>query len=227
MQILLVLVVLVAAAGLVIALTGDPEKRARFLRAVALGFAGVATLFVGLFVVGETFTDPGGWRALLLVLAWLVPLVVLAAVAWYRPALAVPVLGAATLVSLAVAVWDAVDPNGWRSFEDTAGPVRGLLVFAVLAPTALLGWRRPLTGGVLLLVQSAVPLLLAGLAGEGGFGHVGSVQGLAAPALITGILFLLAAAAGWRRRPATGGPGPRPGAGDSTVMPPVRPRQSV
>lgn len=227
MQMLLVLVVLVAAAGLVIARTGDPEKRARFLRAVALGFAGVATLFVGLFIVGETFTDPGGWQAFLLVLAWLVPLVVLAAVAWYRPALAVPLLGAATLLILAVAVWDAVDPSGWRSFQDTAGPVRGLLVFAVLAPTALLGWRRPLTGGVLLLVQSAVPLLLAGLTDDGGFRHAGSLQALAAPALITAILFLVSAAAGWHRRRATGGPGPRPASGDSTVMPPARPRQSV
>jgi len=69
-----------------------PAHRARLraCRAVAgvlLGIVGLSTLFV----VGETFDDPGGWAAVGLVALWVVPLTALIGLAAWRPDVAVRV----------------------------------------------------------------------------------------------------------------------------------------
>jgi low temperature requirement protein LtrA len=64
----------------------DPAKRAVLLRRAGLGLMALSTFFFGAFIIGDTFADPGGWKAAGLVAAWAVPLAGLAALSWLRPA---------------------------------------------------------------------------------------------------------------------------------------------
>ena len=50
-----------------------PERRSRMWRREGLILFGGVGGFVALFIIGETFTDPGGLRAAALVSAWVVP----------------------------------------------------------------------------------------------------------------------------------------------------------
>ena len=52
----------------------DRSSRARFLRRAGFILMALITFFFGAFIVGETFTDPGGWEAAGLVALWVVPL---------------------------------------------------------------------------------------------------------------------------------------------------------
>ncbi|MFZ4518303.1 MAG: hypothetical protein ACOYOP_07935 [Microthrixaceae bacterium] len=175
----------------------------RFLRAIALSLAVLFAAFAGLFIAGETFDDPGGATAALLVAAWLVPLSVLTATAWWWPRVATPVLGVAVAVVCAIGVGYAVDATAWRTFEDGHGPVRAIIVFALTLPLAVLAWRRSIVGGGLLLTLAVVPGLLAVLgnvvAGPGG-GAPSSAIAATTPAALIGVLFLAAGLLRRRRR---------------------------
>jgi hypothetical protein len=166
MRTTVLLVVVVVAAAVIAPLLlghGDPARQATILRRLGFGLIAVETGFFGLFVVAETVADPGGGRAVGLIAAWLVPLVVLVLLAWRRPDWATWVLGVVTAVLVAGAVWFAVDPQGWRSVEMHVGPVRAIAAFVVAAALGVLGLRRTTAAGVLLLVAGAVPLLMAGI----------------------------------------------------------------
>ena len=80
-----IIAIIVILAVVFLARQPDPQQRARILKRAGFGVMAFITAFFGLFVVGETFSDPGGWKALGLVAAWAVPLAALAAVAWWRP----------------------------------------------------------------------------------------------------------------------------------------------
>jgi hypothetical protein len=164
----------------------------RLARACALSLAILFSVFAGLFIVGETAEDPGGAAALALVASWLVPMVLLMALAWWWPRAAGWVLGIAVVAVVALGLWYAADPQWWRTLEDDRGPVRAVLVFALSLPLALLAWRRPRVGGALLVVLGVVPGLLALLStGRGGSGS--AVVAASSPAAVIGALFLLSA----------------------------------
>lgn len=170
------------------------------LRTAALAVAGVFVGFFGLFVVGETFTDPGGWVALGLVASWLVPLVALTVFASRRPDRAVPVLLTLTGLLLALGVWGAISP-ALGDFEDTHGPVRGIVAFALAVPVLALARQRPQLGGILLLVIGVVPGLLALIPIATGARVAGSVAILVvtSPMAFAGALMLVSAALEHRR----------------------------
>jgi hypothetical protein len=158
--------------------------RARFLKWAGFTLMALSTVFAGAFIVGETFTDPGGGKAAGLVAAWAVPLLVLAALAWYRPGWAVRVLAVLTAAVIGMSVWFAVSPRG-------KGPTEAVLTFALAAAIALLGLKRTATAGVLLLVVGIVPVAVSSLVrGHGGFGSLAAVS--FAP-VVTGVLYLLSA----------------------------------
>jgi hypothetical protein len=83
-----VIVVAAAIAIMIVAVARqpDPVTRALLLRRAGFTWMALFTVFSGAFIVGDTFTGPGGWRAAGLVAAWAVPLAGLAALAWYPPA---------------------------------------------------------------------------------------------------------------------------------------------
>lgn len=166
----------------------DPGKRARILKRAGFGVSAFFSAFFGLFVVGDTFADPGGWEALGWVAVWAVPLAAMAAIAWFRPNWAIPVFAGLIVALIGVSIWFAVNPEGWRTFEDKHGPLRDIITFVVAAAVALFGLKRTAVAGVMLLVLGIVPLAVTSLGSLSGFGSLAIVT--SAP-VITGILYLL------------------------------------
>ena len=184
----------------------DPVKRARLLRRAGFTWMALFTFFFGAFIVGDTFLDPGGWQAARLVAAWAVPLAGLAALAWYRPGWAIYVFAVLTAAVTGVSIWFAVNPQGWRSFENLHGPIRAVITFVLVAPIALLGLKRTAAAGVLLLVVGIVPLAVSSL---GSLLGVASLSVVSSAPVITGILYLVSARiAGRPAPPAHAGTGP-------------------
>jgi hypothetical protein len=188
----------VAAVILVLAWLRPPAGRARFLRLSGLALT-VMFLFGGaVWIAGEAFIDPGGLRAMALIAWWLVPLTVLSAIAWYRPALATGLLGALTAGVVGVSLWYAIDPGGWQVFEDDNGPVRAIGSFVLAASLGLLGWRRPLPAGLLLLAVGAVPLAVSA---AGSVSRLGSLAAASVLPVLAGICYLLAGTVAARPTP--------------------------
>jgi len=207
--------VIVVVAAIVIVIVAvvrqpDPAKRALLLRRAGFTLMALFTFFFGAFIVGETFFDPGGWKAAGLVAAWAVPMAGLVALAWYRPSWAVYVFGVLTAAVIGISVWFAVNPQGWRSFEDQHGPIRAVITFVLVAPIALLGLKRTAAAGVLLLAAGIVPVAVSSLGSFLGFASLSVVS--SAP-VITGILYLVSARIAGRPAPpahADTGPAERP-----------------
>lgn len=155
----------------------------RGLTIVAMVLAGLFGVVAVMFTAGETFADPGGWRAVGLIALWLAPLIVLLVLALTRPTVAQPVLEALTAVWVAAAMWSIVAPHAWRSFESTNGPVRAVACLALMLPIAALGWHRPLRAGVMLLVIGVAAVLAVGSA---------PLRVVALPAVVIGVVLLSA-----------------------------------
>lgn len=168
----------------------DRVKRARFLRRAGFTVMALSTALVGIFAIGETFDQPGGWKAAGLVAAWVLPLAALGTLAWFRPAWSVPVLAALTAAVIGISVWFAVSPESWRSFENRNGPIRDFLVLVLAAAVAVLGQKRTAIAGALLLVLGIAPIAISSLGSRGGFGSLAVVS--LAP-VVSGVLYLLAA----------------------------------
>ncbi len=178
---------------------------ARFLKWAGFTVMALSTLAAAVFIVGETFTDPGGWRAAGLVAAWAVPLAVLAALAWYRPGWAVPVFAVLTAAVIGVSTWFAVSPRG-------KGPADAILTAALVGAIAVLGLKRTGVAGVLLLIAGIVPFAASTLvSGHGGFGSLAAVSFVP---LVAGILYLLSASIKGGR------PAPPARAGNGTAQQP-------
>lgn len=156
----------------------------RFLKWAAFTVVALSTLIAVVFIVGETFTDPGGWKAAGLVAAWAVPLAVLAALAWYRPGLAVPVFAVLTAAVIGMSIWFTVSPRG-------KGPTDAILTFALAAAIAVLGLKRTGAAGVLLLTVGIVPFAVSSLVRS--HGHGGSLAAVSFAPIVAGILYLLSA----------------------------------
>ncbi|HUL86053.1 MAG TPA: hypothetical protein VLX89_11150 [Actinomycetota bacterium] len=168
----------------------DRASRARFLRRAGFMLMALITFLFGAFIVGETFTDPGGWEAAALVALWAAPLIAGVLVAWYRPDLAVRIFSVLIAVVIGVSVWFAIDPQGWRSFEDHHGPIRAIVVFAMSAAIAALGLKRTRIAGWMLLVLGIIPILVSSIGGSLGFA---SLVVVSSPPVIAGALYVLSA----------------------------------
>lgn len=189
---LVVLVVALAAGFVIVAVVRrpDPLRRAVLLTRTGLGLMALSTFVFGAFVIGETFTDPGGWMAAGLVAAWAVPLAGLAALSWLRPDWAIYAFTALAAAVIAVSIWFALNPQAWRSFEDRNGPIRAVITFVLAASIAVLGLKRPAAAGILLLAIAIIPVAVASLGGFPGFASLSVVS--AAPAM-TGVIYLSSA----------------------------------
>jgi len=193
----LTLVVIAVVVVAILLRHRDAAGRARILKLAGFTLIGIFVGSFAAFVIGDTLSDPGGWLALGLIASWLVPMLAFAALAWYRPDQAVRVFAVLIGLTTALAVWVAIDPHGWRSFEDEHGPIRTIVVFTVSAAVALLGLKRTAAAGVLLLIL-AIPLLAASLGGGPGSAAllVASV-----PTITTAILYLASASVASRSTP--------------------------
>lgn len=161
--------------------------------------------FAGLMIAGYTLTDPGGWTGLGLTALWLVPMLALATLSFYRPDGAIPVLAVAALVPLGFGVWTLVDYEGAQGWEDRTGPVALVFLLALGLPLAVEGLSRPAPAGLLMVAITVVPLVLTTIGAGSEWGRALSIGLISAPVLLGGVLYLLAA------RPRAGSPGPSPG----------------
>ena len=157
----LIVVVLVVLAVAFFARHREPDLRARFLRRTGFGLMALFGGFFGLFLVGDTLSDPGGWKGVELVALWAVPLAVVCLLAWFRPDAAGWVFTPLVAVMVGLSIWSAADPNGWRSVENHNGPVQAVIVFALATALALWGLRRTLQATVMLLVVGVVPVVIS------------------------------------------------------------------
>lgn len=171
---------------------------ARVLRTIAVTLVALVGIVASLFIGGEAFTDPGGWKAVLLITAWALPLVVLSVMALLWPDLSSKVL---PVVLAVVAGWVIVDSLARMIDRDTWGPVGTIAMFAVLIPCGLLGVHRAAEAGWLLLVgvaaQFAATVASMDRAGGQSLGSAfgGSTGVMVLPFLVLTALFLGVAAA--------------------------------
>jgi len=170
----------------------DRAKQASILTWVGFSLVVAFVAFVVLFLTGETVSDPGGWKAVGLIAAWLLPLVGLSLVAFYRPSVAISVLAVAILVPIALGLWAMVGFEGWRGWQDRVGPVSLVLVVVIGAALAVAGLSRPRAAGLLMVVVSVVPVALALLGSGSEWGFPLSLGLTTAPVLICGLLYLWA-----------------------------------
>lgn len=171
------------------------------VRYVAFGFMTLFGVLATLFVAGYAFTDLALATAVALTAAWVVPMVVLSVFALRRPepmarvlAWGAGIVSAATLLDSAIGI---VPRDDW-------GPVLAVVVLALAVPLAFLGLHRTRTAGILMVVlagaQLAATVLGVALAGRGDDGPgpaglLGTSSGVVvAPILLTGLLYLAAAA---------------------------------
>lgn len=159
-----------------------------------LGFALTAAFagFCGLIVIGYTVSDVGGWTAVGLIAAAVVPLAVLCLVAYRWPSVAVPVLAVVACVPIGFGVMEMLDYGRWSDWEDRTGPVSLVLVLLAAVPIAVLGLSRPAAAGWLLLAATVLPILLPAVGAGSEWWAPLSIGLLLLPLVASGVLFLLA-----------------------------------
>ena len=167
----------------------DPATRALFLKRSAFVLVMAAAGFFTLFAAGDALSDPGGWKGLALVASWAVPAALLAVAGWRWSQRALVAFIALTVALVALDVWRAVDPEGWRSFENGHGPASTIATFVVVASMGFLAWQRPKVGGALMLALPIASLTLAAMVHDVGSAPIAAAGVGALP----GVLFLLSA----------------------------------
>lgn len=189
-------------------------RSARILKWIAFVLTMLLGALGGMFVAAYAFQEPGGWAAVGLTAAWLVPLVLLAVLALLRPQVAGVVL------AVAVGLVVVIDAVGWSLGEQlrALGPFPAVAALVVGVALGFLGLRRPRLAGLLLaalaVLQYAMTVLGALIRSRGEPGGPGPMMVLGGssgavvmPLLVLGVLFFIAGTSaheklGLRRAPA-------------------------
>ena len=182
--------IIVLAVVVVMTRSKDPQQRASVLLRTGAAIMAVFTVLAGIVIVGYALQDPGGTAGMLITLAWVVPMLILAAAAWFWPAPTAPLLLALSSAFIAACIWLAFDPAALRSFVSDNGPVIAVSVVALAFPAAVLGLKRTALAGWLLVVLGVLPLMITLIARSG---PVGSLTAASVVPLIAGISYLLSA----------------------------------
>lgn len=182
--------ILVFAIVIIMTRDKDPQQRATVLLRTGAVIMAVFTVLAAIVIVGDTLQDPGGTAGLLMTLAWVVPMLILAAGAWFWPAPTAPLLLALSSAFIAACIWLAFDPAALRSFVSDNGPVIAVSVVALAFPAAVLGLKRTALGGWLLASLGVLPLVITLIARSG---PVVSLTAVSVVPLIAGISYVIAA----------------------------------
>ncbi|RKR19514.1 hypothetical protein [Arthrobacter oryzae] len=182
--------ILVFAIVIIMTRDKDPQQRATVLLRTGAVIMAVFTVLAAVVIVGDTLQAPGGTAGLLLTLAWVVPMLILAAGAWFWPAPTAPLLLALSSAFIAACIWLAFDPAALRSFVSDNGPVIAVSVVALAFPAAVLGLKRTALGGWLLASLGVLPLVITLIARSG---PVASLTAASVVPLIAGISYVIAA----------------------------------
>ena len=182
----------IVVVAVVIAMTRQqkPQRRATALTRTGAAIMAVFTVLAGIVIIGYAMQDPGGNAGLLITLVWLVPMLILAAAAWFWPAPTAPLLLALASAFIAACLWLAFDPAALRSFVGDNGPVIAVSVVALAFPAAVLGLKRTMLAGWLLVALGVLPLLITLIARSG---PVATLIAASLVPLIAGISYLASA----------------------------------
>ena len=155
-----------------------------------LGFA----VLGGLFIAGESTTDPGGLVGFAMTAAWLVPMVIGCWLAWRRPRIAFPILMMWTFGIMGLLVWQAIQPEWWLNFINTDGPIITIAIFALSVPLTIYGYGRRTRFVSFILMGVPVLALLAdsNTRGDAPILRGSSTMAVTLPAFIAGVLYLIA-----------------------------------
>lgn len=126
----------------------------KVLRMLAVGVTALFGLVGALFIAGEGFADPGGWKGVALFASWGVPMAVLVLLALLRPETASRVLPWTLALAGVLALVDA-----GSSLLDRSGPGSTIAMFLVAIPCGLLGLHKAGEAGLLVLGAAALQLL--------------------------------------------------------------------
>ena len=182
--------IIVFAIVIIMTREKDPQQRATVLVRTGAAIMAVFTVLAGIVIVGYALQDPGGTAAMLITLAWVVPMLILAVSAWFWPAATAPLLLALASAFIAACIWLAFDPAALRSFVSDNGPVIAVSVVALAFPAAVLGLKRTTLAGWLLVALGVLPLMITLIARSG---PVGSLTAASVVPLIAGISYVVAA----------------------------------
>ncbi len=120
------------------------------------GFAVLATLFIS----GYAFEDPGGWQAVGMMSAFVLPMLVLGLLAWRFPAGMHAPLLALSLISVVISWSQAYWQESWRDFLNRTGPVLGIGTFALVFGLSVFArYHDELFGGSLMMLVAISPIL--------------------------------------------------------------------
>lgn len=157
---------------------------------VAFALLTAFSLLAGLFTAGAALDDPGGAAGVLLILTWLVPALLLIALAALAPRWAGWALGVLTGAVMAAIGWTTLIDTTAPLVEDQVGPVRAIAVFVVAAALGVLGLQRTRLAGWLLIGIGAVPVAI-GIVGSPSTGR--PLLLVSVLPLVTGILYVISA----------------------------------
>jgi hypothetical protein len=179
---------------------------AKYLRYTAFTLMVLFGLVGGLFVAGETFTDPGGWTAVWLTALWALPMLGLVAYALVRKERAGPLF---VVLAVLVGAFTLLDEAVGIVPTDETGPVAVVTVFSLSVATAFLGLYRATLAGLLMVTLAVVQLasLVIGQVARGSLEEgppLGAMLGgssgvVVIPLLVIGALFLVAGTLGHER----------------------------
>lgn len=175
----------------------DHLKRSEFSKKFAFLLFAAFTIFIGLFLVGETLADPGGLKGFGMVAAWLVPASIAAWISWKQLPYALQMNY--VLVGLVAAASSTLmlNPEGISQFMDRNGPILLVITFAVSIPLGLWAWHNPRTGGWMLVIAAFLPRIFAAIgSGNGQDAMSISLSFTSAPIAIAGALFVYSAIQG-------------------------------
>lgn len=144
------------------------------------------------YVAVQTLHDPGGTEAMVAIGSWVLPMMVLVALAVAWREVATSLLLPALLVPVGLAFWAALDPTGWQQVLDDVGPVGAMVVLFLGLGFTLVGLHEEEThvAGLAMVFLTLVPAALVLVVG----GEVGALSTVLAsvPVLVTGVLYLWA-----------------------------------
>jgi hypothetical protein len=167
----------------------ERARRVQRLRRIAFVTAIFYAVIGTIFIIGETVTDPGGMKAVGLIALWSVPMLLVAALSWFVPRPMPTVMTVLVALSVGMNLWYLSDAKSWHQFENTNGPIRAVVLFALCVALGVYGYRRPGVAGVLLLVAALTSDLIANFSSHHQ-GHV-SIDIVTAPAVMMGICYLI------------------------------------
>ena len=164
------------------------------LRYAANSLVAVFAILGSGFILGTILADPGGLRAILISVCWLVPMVVLALYAVRQPDRATKPLA---ILAALVTSFVLLDQIFGVVSRDDLGPVGSIGIFATAVALGFLGMRRPVPAGGLLFL-AGLANLLGGILGTmfrsdavpTGAALGGSSGAVAILVLFIGLLFL-------------------------------------